>query len=179
MRFIAAPSRFFYILGELIKRAYIFTAYDDWTVCKLYRKQGAKIGHNCRIDVRTPWLDAQLVTLGNHVFIAQGVVLHTHDGAAWVLRDEIPNIRITGEIVIGDNCIIGAYSHVFCNVHIGKNSIIGTGSVVISDIPPDSIAMGIPARVVGSTTKYKEKHIKIWKEQNHPPADKDQRYYRL
>ncbi len=179
MLFLTAPARFFSSVGELLKRAYIFTTYDNWSACELYRKQGAQIGENCRIDVRTPWLDAHLITIGNHVFIAQGVVMHTHDGAAWILRDEIPNIRIMGKISIEDNCVIGAFSHIFCNVRIGKNSIVGTGSVVISDIPPNSIAMGIPARVVGSTIKYREKHAKLWNEQNPPAADRDQRYYRL
>jgi acetyltransferase-like isoleucine patch superfamily enzyme len=153
--------------------------YNSWTVADYYRKLGAHIGDNCRIDVRAEWLDAHLISLGNHVFIAQGVNLHTHDGGVWILRNEIPNIRVTGKIVIEDNCVIGAYSHVFYNVRIGENSIIGAGSVVISDIPPNSIAMGIPARVVGSTLKYKDKHIAMWKEQNIAVAKKDQRYYPL
>ena len=45
------------------------------------------------------------------------------------------------------------------------HSVIGAGSVVISDIPPNSIAMGVPARVIGSTIKYKERSLAIWNEQ--------------
>ena len=48
-----------------------------------------------------------LAGIGNHVFIAQGAHLNTHDGGTWVFRKEIPNLRIFGPIVIGDNCVIG------------------------------------------------------------------------
>jgi serine acetyltransferase len=81
--------------------------------------------------------------------------------------------------------MIGANAQILPKVHIGRNSIIGAGSVVISDIPPDSIAIGVPARVIGSTLKYREKNIAIWNEEiaskrQEPPDPKlDQRHYRL
>jgi acetyltransferase-like isoleucine patch superfamily enzyme len=159
--------------------------YDSYSIVKYYRKCGAHIGENCRIDIRSEWYEAPLITIGNHVFIAQGVLLHTHDGGAWILRDEISNIRITGPIVIEDNCMIGANSHLLPNVRIGKNSIVGAGSVVISDVPPNSIVMGVPARVIGSVLKYRDKHVSIWNEEiklgkQKPPDPKlDQRDYPL
>lgn len=173
------------ILKELIRRFTISLRYNNWTIAEYYRKQGAQIGDNCRIDIYSTLFDAHLLSIGNHVFIAKNVTLHTHDGGAWILRNEIPNIRITGNIIIEDNCMIGASAHLFPNVHIGKNSIIGAGSVVISDIPPNSIAMGVPARVMGSTLKYREKHVTFWKEQvalnkqKPPDPQKDQKTYSL
>jgi len=53
-------------------------------------------------------------------------------------------------IKIGKNCWIGAGVLVFDGVTIGKDSIIGAGAVVSKDIPPYSIAAGMPARVVKS-----------------------------
>ena len=53
-----------------------------------------------------------------------------------------------GEIVIEENVWIGAGVIVLPNVIIGKNSIIAAGSVVSKNIPPDSIAIGSPAKVV-------------------------------
>jgi len=173
------------VLTDNIKRGLLWFRYDSWTIAEYYRKQGARVGDNCRIDIRSNLYDAELVSIGNHVFIAQGVKLHTHDGGAWMIREEIPNIRITGPIVIEDNCVIGADSHLFLNVRIGANSIVGAGSVVISNIPPNSIVMGVPARVMGSTIKYREKHIEAWNEQVKsgkqalPDLKKDERYYRL
>lgn len=50
--------------------------------------------------------------------------------------------------VIGDNVLIGAHAIILGGVHIGDNSKIGAGSVVISDIPANSVAVGNPAKVV-------------------------------
>ena len=109
-----------------------------------------------------------LVSIGNNVFITTGVIFHTHDGGAWVFKEEINDIDILGNIIIEDNCVIGRNSQLLPNIRIGKNSIVGAGSVVISDVPPNSIVMGVPARVFGSTLKYKEKCIARWKEQKLP-----------
>ncbi len=45
---------------------------------------------------------------------------------------------------------VGANSIVLKGVHIGRNSVIGAGSVVTQDIPRDSIAAGVPCRVIRS-----------------------------
>ncbi|WP_327196829.1 acyltransferase [Sphingomonas sp. Leaf22] len=55
-------------------------------------------------------------------------------------------------VEIGDNCFIGFGSTVLPGVTIGKNCVIGAGSVVTRDIPSNSIASGIPARVLRSRT---------------------------
>ena len=109
-----------------------------------------------------------LVTIGSHVFISEGVVFHTHDGGVWIFRDEIPDIRVHGTIIIEDNCLIGRNAMLLPDIRIGRNSIVGAGSVVISDVPPNSIVTGVPARAISSIEKYKEKCIARWKEQKPP-----------
>jgi len=52
------------------------------------------------------------------------------------------------EIVIEDNVMIGANSVLLPGVKIGRGSIIGAGAVVIRDVPSNSVAVGVPARVV-------------------------------
>lgn len=51
-------------------------------------------------------------------------------------------------VVIEDNVFIGARTVVLKGVRIGKNAVVGAGSVVVSDIPPNCIAAGNPARVI-------------------------------
>ena len=51
-------------------------------------------------------------------------------------------------IVIGDNVFIGARSMILKGVQVGENSVIGAGSIVASDIPPNVVAAGVPARVL-------------------------------
>ena len=53
-----------------------------------------------------------------------------------------------GEVYLKENCKIGSHSTIMPNVTIGKNSIIGANSLVLSDIPDNVIAFGIPAKVI-------------------------------
>lgn len=50
--------------------------------------------------------------------------------------------------IIGDNVFIGAGAKVLGPVHIGNNVVIGANAVVLTDIPDNSLAVGIPAKVV-------------------------------
>jgi acetyltransferase-like isoleucine patch superfamily enzyme len=52
-------------------------------------------------------------------------------------------------IVIEDDCWLGTGVKVLDGVHIGRGSIIGAGAVVTKDVPPYSIAVGVPAKVIG------------------------------
>jgi acetyltransferase-like isoleucine patch superfamily enzyme len=144
---------------------FVRLVYNEETIAMHFRKQGAKIGNNCLFQNRILATEPFLVEIGNHVFIGQGALLHTHDGGGWISNEEHPDLWVFGKIVIEDNCLIGVNSNVFPNVCIGKNSIVGTGSVVISDVPANSIVMGNPARVIGSSTKYKQKCFEIWENQ--------------
>ncbi len=68
-----------------------------------------------------------------------------------------------GPIEIGNNVFIGARSIILYNVKIGNNCIIGAGSIVTKDIPDNSVAVGVPAKVIGtfdSTLKKLEDYSK-------------------
>jgi len=55
-----------------------------------------------------------------------------------------------GEVLLKKNCRIGSHSVVMPGVTIGENSIVGACSFVNSDIPDNTVAVGVPARVVRS-----------------------------
>jgi serine acetyltransferase len=57
-----------------------------------------------------------------------------------------------GTPVLEDNVIIYPHSIILGNCTVGKNSIIGAGSVVLESVPPNSIVAGNPARVIGTVT---------------------------
>lgn len=158
----------FILFIDLIKKAkhsFEMREYNEYTIAEFFRKQGAQVGEGCFIIPTFLGTEPYLVRIGNHVAIANGVTFITHDGGAWILRNEFPNLQVFGPIVIEDNCVIGQNAILFGNIHIGKNSIVGAGSVVISDVPPDTIVMGIPARPFGSAEKYKQKCLKRWETQ--------------
>jgi acetyltransferase-like isoleucine patch superfamily enzyme len=156
------------IIYKRIREKIELSMYNNFTIVEYFRKQGAQIGQDCYIAPRSLGAEPYLIKIGNHVAIAKGVGFHTHDGGTWIFREEIPDLRVFGPIVIEDNCIIGAFSQIFANVTIGRNSIVGAGSVVINDVPMNSIVMGVPARPFGSISKYREKCIERWAIQKPP-----------
>ena len=84
------------------------------------------------------------IILGNNVRIAPGVRLHaaSHDVSDLSYADT------GGPIVIGDDVWVGAGAIILPNVTVGARSVVGAGAVVSRDVPPDSIAVGVPAKVV-------------------------------
>ena len=64
-----------------------------------------------------------------------------------------------GPIKVCENARIGAYSVILPGVTIGRGSIIGTGSIVSEDIPPYSIAIGSPAKVVRQLNDSEKKEV--------------------
>jgi acetyltransferase-like isoleucine patch superfamily enzyme len=139
--------------------------YNPTTIAEKFRKQGAKIGENCSIQLSKLASEPFLVEIGNNVAIAAGVSLITHDGASFIFRDEFPALRYFGKIIIEDNCFIGARSIILPGVRIGKGSIVGMSSVVIRDVKPGSVVFGNPAIQVSTVEKYKERCLREWENQ--------------
>ena len=117
------------------------------------RSVGVTVGERCRLIRVTFSTEPYLVHLGNHVS-ATKTHFETHDGAVWVLRDRFPEVDIVKPIHVGDNVYFGYGCIVLPGVTIGSNVVIGAGSIVNRDIPDNSVAVGVPARVVKSIADY-------------------------
>lgn len=120
------------------------------------RKKGVKIGKQCCIYSRDFGSEPYLISIGNHVQITAGVKFFTH-GAAWILRNEIPNFDFFGKIVIKDNVYIGNNSLIMPGVTIENDVIVGAGSVVTKSIPAGWIVAGNPAKKVGDVEDFKRR----------------------
>lgn len=100
------------------------------------------IGHHTKI------MDNTHITgnmkIGNHVFISV-LVASTNDNAMG--RDGYSSEEIYGG-VIEDYVTIGAAANILPKVRIGRNSIIGASALVTKDVAPNSVMMGVPARLV-------------------------------
>lgn len=149
---------------ERIVLSWKMRRYDEWTIEDYLRGQGMRIGKNNRIYTREFGTEPYLVRIGSHCTITAGVTFITHDGGAWVFRDEIPELNVFGKIDIRDNSFIGAGAVILPDVRIGPNAVVGAGAVVTRDVPPDTVVAGVPARVISSLAEYREKTLNKWKE---------------
>lgn len=89
------------------------------------------------------------VTIGDYTQISENCTIFS-DEHLYDISDYIPisNKKIKKPVTIEDFVIIGANVSILPGVTIGKGSIIGMGAVVVNSIPPYSIALGNPARVI-------------------------------
>ncbi|MDR2903055.1 MAG: serine O-acetyltransferase [Clostridiales bacterium] len=108
---------------------------------------GATIGKGLFIDHGSGVVIGETCEIGDNVTIYQGVTL---GGTGKEIGKRHPTI--------GNNVMIGSGVKILGPFKIGNNARIGAGSVVLHEIPPDSTAVGIPARVV---RRKHEEQIKI------------------
>jgi acetyltransferase-like isoleucine patch superfamily enzyme len=105
------------------------------------------IGSNSRIGIGNVVIGP--VNIGNNVILAQNIVM---SGLNHGYKDVNMPIHLqpvsTAQITIEDECWIGANAVITAGVTIGKHSVIAAGAVVTKDIPPYSVAVGNPARVI-------------------------------
>ncbi|MFZ2446281.1 MAG: acyltransferase [Syntrophobacteraceae bacterium] len=112
-------------------------------------QKNAKIGSNCKISSHT--FICEGVTVEDGVFIGHGVVF-TNDTFP---RAATPEGTLQTErdwkvepILVKKASSIGSGSTILPNVIIGERAIVGAGSVVTSDVPPNAIVAGNPARFI-------------------------------
>ena len=121
------------------------------------RNVGVKLGSNVFFYGMTPGMfgsEPWLIRIGSNVHIVSGCNFVTHDGGVLILRNRFPDLEITKPISIGSNVYIGINCTILPGVNIGDNVIIGAGSIVTKDIPSDSVAAGVPAKVIKSLDDY-------------------------
>lgn len=112
-------------------------------------QKGARIGANCKIS--------------SHTFICEGVDIK--DGCfighnVTFINDKYPRATngngslqteedwVCIPTIVEEGASIGSSATILCGVTIGRNSIVGAGSVVTKDVPPNTVVAGNPARVI-------------------------------
>lgn len=113
---------------------------------KLYGMESIVIGDNVAINSFTHIWGQGGVIIGNNVMIAShvSIISVTHDKNTIQMR----YTKVMKEILIEDDVWIGSHAIILPGVNIGQGSIIGAGAVITKDIPPYSIVVGIPGRII-------------------------------
>lgn len=117
---------------------------DDNTIGSYVEIGNAKVGNNCKIESMV--FIPKGVEIGNYTFIGPGVKF-ANDKFPKIAKDDEWSWTV-GKVKVGNNVAIGINCTILPNVTIGDHAFIAAGSLVSSDVPPNSFAMGSPARIV-------------------------------
>jgi acetyltransferase-like isoleucine patch superfamily enzyme len=122
-------------------------------------------GDNVQINDYVHIAAISSIRIGNNVLIASKVFITDHNHGDYGINNNndspyIPPIMRplrANPVIIEDNVWIGEHVSILPGVKVGKGTVIGAQSVVTKDIPPNSIAVGVPARVI---KKYNDENGK-------------------
>ena len=146
-------------------------------------KNGLKEGNNVTIMGGGGNFGSEpyLIELADNVRLSFNVTFVTHDGGTWTFRDNkrYADVIRYGKIYVGEHTFIGTGVIIMPGVTIGKRCVIGAGAVITRDIPANSVAVGVPAKVISTTEQYAEKCLKEQRTYNKEEYLRDKRKYLL
>ncbi len=143
------------LLGKDVKIANFVNLYgcsiDDNTKIGVFVEiqKNAVIGKNCKIQSHT--FICEGVTIEDNVFIGHGVTFvndkypRAVNGTGGLQTEEDWKVAPT---LVKKGASIGSGATILCNITIGEDAIIGSGSVVTKDVPRGTIVAGNPARII-------------------------------
>jgi len=111
---------------------------------------GAFIARTAYLDPGFPWL----ITVREEATLGPGVIVLAHDAS---MQRHVRRTLIA-PVVIGRRAFIGAGAIILPGSTIGDNSIVGAGAVVSGDVPPGSVVVGNPARIIGDVESTAKRH---------------------
>lgn len=112
-------------------------------------QKNATIGRRCKISSHT--FICEGVILEDHVFIGHGVTFTNDIYPRATMPDGTLQTNADWKVqptLIRRGASIGSGATILCNLTVGENAIIGAGSVVTRDVPPNVIVAGNPARIL-------------------------------
>ena len=107
--------------------------------------------------------DSDSITVGEDSNIQDGSIVHVDPGLACTIgrRVAVGHRAIVHGAVVEDDCLVGMGAILLNRVHVGTGSIIGAGAVCREGmvIPPNSLVLGVPGRIVRETTVEERERI--------------------
>lgn len=127
--------------------------------CTIDLHEGATMGSGCWITLMGK---DKKVVIGKDAMIADGVDLWASDSHPIFQDGHMDKVvNPSGNIIIDEHVWVGKRAAILKNVRIGKNSIIGMGSVVTKSVPESCLAVGNPARIIKQGVNWGREHIRI------------------
>ncbi len=115
--------------------------------------------------------DVEAIKVGAYTNVQDGAILHGDPGFPTILEDHVTvgHRAVIHSAHIETGSLIGIGAIVLNGVRVGAGSIIGAGAVVTKDVPPRSLVMGVPAKVVRDVSEAQTQEL----------IEHAQKYYRL
>ena len=136
---------FKYRFNKVGKNFYCGRSLWVWRKSEINIGNEVYIGNYCHIGVKK-------LTIGNSTLIASQVSFiggdHQYNDRNKKIRESLINEKLS--ISIGSDCWIGHGAIILNGVSIGDRSIVGAGSIVTKDVPPEKIVAGNPALIIKS-----------------------------
>jgi acetyltransferase-like isoleucine patch superfamily enzyme len=128
---------------------------------KLYPDPAITIGNRTFIGHQTSFAIGKSIVIGDDCFIAGGVRISDNDGHPVNAEDRKnhlpPRREDVREVRIGNSVWIGGHATILKGVTIGDRSVVGASAVVTKDVPPDTVVVGNPARIVKTLEIFPQK----------------------
>lgn len=107
--------------------------------------------------------DSDAITIGEDSNVQDGTIIHVDPGVPCTIgaRVAIGHRAIVHGATVDDDCLIGMGSILLNGVRVGSGSIVGAGAVCREgmEIPPNSLVVGVPAKVIRETTDAERARI--------------------
>ena len=124
---------------------------SNYYVYKIYKKYNLIISNKATIKDVINFPHPVGIVIGEGVKIGKNVTIYQN---VTIGRKDIDIAKYPS---IGDNVVIYSGAKILGNIVIGNNSVIGANSVVLNDVPENSVVAGIPAKIIN-----KKKDINEW-----------------
>lgn len=116
-----------------------------------------KMGDYCYVNVNCSFIDDGEIEIGDHTEFGPNVTVAT---VGHPIAPQYRPLMYAEKVTIGKNCWIGASVTILPGVTIGDNSVIGAGSLVTKDIPPNVVAFGAPCKVIREINEEDQKYYR-------------------
>jgi maltose O-acetyltransferase len=119
--------------------------YLEWPVA-IHEPQCVQVGSDVHFAEFVHIWGGGGVRIGNRVMVGSHAAISTvtHDHTANVMFDTL----VTRAVTLHDDVWVGAHAMIMPGVTVGEGAVIGAGAVVTADVPPRTIVVGVPARVL-------------------------------
>ncbi len=112
-------------------------------------QKGASIGKNCKISSHS--FICEGVHIDDNVFVGHGVMFTNDLFPKATNSDGTQQTEADWKVIetnVRKGASIGSNATILCGITIGENSLVGAGSVVTKDVPPNTVVAGVPAKII-------------------------------